>query len=617
MNKELLNGLRNAFYVRSKISYYPLSHSIQSIADGLSVVIFENQDDIMEYYRIYGINSPDDFEIFKVRSLYDLMREMAEIGYSAFWYFKKMPILFGNYISDIDIEVPSFAYTPEREFIGASGLIEEPVQFYPWKNYFNNERYLQGYSLRTSEHNLIKTIYGVYELDKSLSLKKIDNTINDFSSDTIDKPNTIDPSLRGFLSTIKNPIKSVLGATLSVLTRKEAEVVINNLIKNCRYAEFHEGEYIDLIEQKNISSDSFLVFGFNRITGDEFSNNEERISPYVFTDIVDAILYFYSVHFSFEHDMGLNSYVNHISQTSGEHTNDKEKENYILSENRNAMIELMKMVLTQGYRIEHSELLMSYLNRSSISLEIEACGYLGDLGFFKASFIEEKLSKNEDSEIFKKIYNKIQSYKDKLGSKIDYDDKYQNKIKIFLGSTYKNLSPEGRCILESAIREFESNKRICFDYSGITMKLCKAFERELKNGIFLKWKKEILLNIEESILKKYLSEAERMDDVNVSTLLKFLLGRSKLELGPMYYIIERVIKKCDHEITNNLKVYLLGLKNNTYILSEEFLGHCNKILNRYRNGGVHEKVVSYDICQEAFENILMNYNCYLKMLLDL
>ena len=59
------------------------------------------------------------------------------------------------------------------------------------------------------------------------------------------------------------------------------------------------------------------------------------------------------------------------------------------------------------------------------------------------------------------------------------------------------------------------------------------------------------------------------------------------------------------------------LNNQSFILSKEFLKISTVISTRYRNGGVHEQIVTYDICKEAFENILMKENNYLKQLANI
>jgi hypothetical protein len=738
MNDDLFFRMEKSFYVRSKISHYPLSKSIPPIPDGLAVVIFESQEDINEYYKLLGINDPEKFEILRVKSIYDLMREVSNIGYAGIWFFKIEPLLFGNFISEIDIDQPNFLYTFDDHFFGASGSIEKPLHFLPWRNFFKtdkmirrfikfksgvpydfsddlytlrykdkgrnafmlggtqgtinyslfldasplqgpyvsdlgafclftnhefairylnnqtfkneviiekveldqflatldpvmpfmdiginpgNERYLQGYFVRNKDLKLIKTVHGLFELDESNTLKKIDDIGYEASQDTIDKPNTINPDLRGFLSTIKNPLKRVLGSTQSVLNRREAHMTVERLKGDNKYIgwEKENSQFQNIVfDIREIANDSYLVYGFDKVTGDSFSNNDELVSPYVFKDIFDALLYFYYVHFDFEYDLRFNGFTHCTYSTEVSGTKDDEKENYIISENREAIADLMESILTEGYTIEHSELLMSYINRTAVSLEIEACGYLGDLAFFKETIIEDSYNQAEDSEISKKIYFAAQSYKDKLSNNIELSETYQNMIKRYLGDSYKNLSIQSECILESAIRQFENSRKIInYDYAGISMKLCKVYERELKNQVFDKWKKEASVSFDKKSVKAFLNQAEANKDRNLVNLLKFLLGNSKIELGPMKFIIDRVKKDCDHEVLENLKEYILQLNNDKYLLSEEFMEHCNKISSRYRNGGVHEKIVSYDICKEAFDNILKNEGCYLGLLLDL
>ncbi len=60
-----------------------------------------------------------------------------------------------------------------------------------------NERYLQGYFLRDQERWLVKTVLGIYELLEDSRFEEQVDIDNIYGSDTIENPNTIDPSLRG------------------------------------------------------------------------------------------------------------------------------------------------------------------------------------------------------------------------------------------------------------------------------------------------------------------------------------------------------------------------------------------------------------------------------------
>lgn len=736
MKDNIAVQLDKAYYVRSKISYYPLSHSILPVPDGMSVIIFENQQDIDQYFQFHGITDPENFDILRVNSFYDFMREIADMGFIGCWYLNNFPIFFGNYVSEIDIELPSFAYTYDNQFIGASGKIDAPQKFIQWQNYLKtdkmirrfvrfangvpfsptdtfftivytdgkyfekisgateriirycrfpdasplqgpyvsdlgayclffseeyavrylssrgisdqsiyrvekmngvhsflesisvlfplvdiginpgNQRYLQGYFLQDQERWFVKTVLGIYEV-KENQLQEIEDDENiSRKGDTIEKPNTADPSLRRLRTSIKNPLKNVLGTTKSLLPWREAEEKIDKIIKMSKYVDSANGGYP--IEIEDISTDSFLVFGFDKIIGIPFTNNEEMVGPYVFQDVLDAILYFYHVHFVEQYQLRLKGFVYCQSNTKLPGTRDEALENYFLHEQRTALQDLLKMIFTEGYKLEHSEFLKMFINRSSLSLEIEECGYLGDLAIFKESYLESSITDDDDSDIAKRIIRIVRKYQAKLGSKIQLDEKYQNRIRIYLGHPYENMSLKSLLILESALKQFDSiEQRINHDYAGITMKLCKVFERELNILVFQKWKHNILERTTKIDLENNMKEAEDNRDETTRKLVGWLQSRNKLELGPMTYAIKRLVENCDNVILRSLNEYVSSLNNRAFILSQDFLETCRLVSTRYRNGGVHEKIVTYEICKEAFENILINENNYLKNMVNI
>ena len=729
--------LDKTYYVRSKIGNYPLSHNILPVPNGMSAVIFKNNEDIDEYYKIREIDDFDNLEILPVISFYDFMRSAADLGFAGIWFFNNFPILFGNYVSDIDSELPSFAYTFHDGFIGASGIIDQPKNFIPWENFQKtdkiirrfvkfpnglfftpkdelftivctdqnkfekiltggrehiirycrfpdasplqgayvsgegayclftdeesatryllgniltdktlykiekidnlisfleiisviplvdiginpgNERFYQGYILGDQRRGFVKMVLGMYEITDDLEFRELEFADYIPSNDTIETPNTIDSFLRGIQSTIMNPLKNKLGSTKSSLPRRESDNIINKLITESKYINYPDENYVS-VKSEDISSDSFLMFGFDKIANFSFCNNDEGVTPYVFSDIVDAILYFYHSHFLFECELRIDGYFDCQANAKFEGTQDEEKEHQLLSEHRQALRDLMEIIFTDGYRVEHAGLLRSYINRSTLSLEMQACGYLGDLAIYDDQFVTQNAEDLEDSDILKRINKIAKGYKDKFGSRIVLDERCQNQIRIYLGSSYENVSMESRCILESAIKQFESiNQSIYHDYAGISMKLCKVFERELNILIFQKWRKNVVANITKPELKILLKDAEEKGDETTRKLVGWLLKRNKLELGPMSFIIKRIKDQCDSEILTLFREYILTLTNSNYILSEDFLAVTKKISTRYRNGGVHEKIVTYDICKEAFENILMIENNYIKELANI
>lgn len=47
-----------------------------------------------------------------------------------------------------------------------------------------------------------------------------------------------------------------------------------------------------------------------------------------------------------------------------------------------------------------------------------------------------------------------------------------------------------------------------------------------------------------------------------------------------------------------------SLDNHEFLLSSDLQEICGEIARKFRNGGVHEKIIPYDVCKEAFHKIL-------------
>ena len=256
------------------------------------------------------------------------------------------------------------------------------------------------------------------------------------------------------------------------------------------------------------------------------------------------------------------------SDTRYEGSHDNLLEEHLFTERRAALRNLLSIIFTESYKLEHSELLKSYINRSSVSLEIEEYGYLGDLGLFKESYLQSTVSGDDDSVIANRIITMGQKHKAKLSSKIQLEEEIQNRIKIYLGYTYRAISVESLLILESALLQFNrAEQRINHDYAGITMKLCKVFERELNILIFQSWKDKLLKSMTTVSLKDQLETAEINGDETMRKLANWLLKRDKIDLGSMAYSIRRLIENCDNEMLQHFKEHISDLNNREFILS--------------------------------------------------
>jgi hypothetical protein len=738
MSDDKFEKLSRAFYLKSKISHYPLSHSIIPVPEGMSVVLFLTDKDSAEYLSIREITDPENFEKVAIRSFYDTIREFAEIGYIGVWLYNNFPVRFGNYFSDIDIDLPSFAYTFSGTFIGSSGTIAEPRAFLPWSNFtrvdkiirrfvtypnglffdvsepvysiaqinealseqrlsgegieaipvarFQNasplqgpyisdmgayclfssldearrfchsrsisetdgyeivelndfmsfweqvgrdhpmidvslnpgsERHLQGYFLAVPDRIILRTVIGFFEILPTGSATEIEPFEELPKPDTIDDANEIDESLRSVNSTIDHPLKRIMGSTKGPMNRREARQIIEKLfgadaesLRNDR-----DDEEQDLM---SIGADCYVIEGFDKISGSALNSIDES-APLVFPDVLAAIAYLHFEVLVSDADIKQNGYHLCHANFTVAGAGDKELKLWILTEQQSAVRDLAEEILTEGYRLEHSELLKAFINRNSPVVEITRCGYVGDLAMFSEGdpfpcSAEDDMSQASDCALAR-LRSVAKSYHSRKTQMPGLDERIQNRIRIHLGESYANISVATLLILETAIKQLATApQRQDHDYAGISMQLCKAFEREMSLLIFNPACSHIKSMFNKNQLKAMLDVAESRGDITESKLISLVLGRGKLELGSMAYVVRRVSENCDTPIFELFLEYVKKLENHEFLLSDDFQSICKQISTKFRNGGVHEKIITYDICKEAFREILEVENSFLSRL---
>jgi len=143
------------------------------------------------------------------------------------------------------------------------------------------------------------------------------------------------------------------------------------------------------------------------------------------------------------------------------------------------------------------------------------------------------------------------------------------------------------------------------------MKLCKVFEKELKQKIFVSWRSDFLKSNKADNIRV----DENEDDFTLFVLINWLKGKHKIDLGNMKYILNRARANPDHNLFISLRNFIDQLPNKKFLLSENIESIIALISSRYRNGGVHEAMVSYSICDEAFQKILIEPDSALGLLL--
>jgi len=739
-NQEIIQKLNSAYFIKSKISHYPVCHSIIPQPDGLSVVIFDNKEDIDEYFKSREVEDIKDFDFERVNSIYDRMTEFANMGFVGFWFYKNFPIFFANRLSEYNCELPTIGIFPNSTFetqtyFGASGILPEMIGIKVWSNFYKTDKILrrnyesyftnlskfctkffavfdsrflnkqriiresplhgpysspdgaipvfsslentqeyvdqfdhqdkselsikelenlnsylnetknaedmgflydiclnpfssrfeQGYFFECESKWYFKNIYNTYSVQDNLLIELEDEDIvTPGKSDAVPLSSQLDSIEAKLKTTVKFPLKRILRNTNSRLSFREANEVVQKEINTSLFAA-KEG-WDKEIEPNQIGRDSYLVFGFDKISGNPFSNNGLNHTPYIFSDIFEACSFFYHKLLPFDCEIRIDGYATHSYVK--EKSEDPDYEKNIFEETRLGLIQLMEDILVQGYKPSFSNYLKKYINETSTVLEIEECGYVDDLSFYENNYITEFLDEKEEEyteEVDDEIDNDEELNNEKtLGLKIikllrskksrpELDYQIQQKIKRSLGKSEVNLDDESRMMLETAILDFkEKGISNTVDYAPISMELCKVFERELKRNVFEKWKADSKLKKDE-ILKLL---QEYPNNQTISKLCNWVIGRGTIELGNMKFILKESNSGSTIWIFQNLFSFINKLPSADYLLSDEFQSTIGRISSVYRNGGVHEHLVSYSICEKAFNEILTGPGNALKKLLE-
>ena len=74
--------------------------------------------------------------------------------------------------------------------------------------------------------------------------------------------------------------------------------------------------------------------------------------------------------------------------------------------------------------------------------------------------------------------------------------------------------------------------------------------------------------------------------------------------------------KVRHPAIVSFGVFIGGFRDPQFLVSEQLEGALRDISTKYRNGGVHEYIVTFDICREAFDRLLFGQDPLLRRLLN-
>lgn len=498
-------------------------------------------------------------------------------------------------------------------------------------------RFRQGYFFKPSAHSdewYLRTLSGVFGI--------ADGTI-------IPAPEVVPPKkdevggrysdhefVSGLTSVTRFPYRRILGANVSQVPVEEARDIVEEElgIRLPEHDELGEIEY-ERPKYENIGPDSFIVDGFDKITGDSISEPYNWDcgweAPLVFPDFLAAcqwlLKHFLRVD---EHVRTYGARTCHGAQHRG--SKDPERERAVSDALVDAIKALAIDTLTNGYRPIHSLHLQRIFQDVSAVMELTVVGYLGDGAFYWDESLEygdqeedvlEDDVEDEPSEVEEldtRFRDKALKIRERLKSQDHIDLKSRELVRSYLGQALDELQVSSLKILIAALDEFEQiGQKLGYDYAGVNMKLCKVVERELKSRLFESWRKEFRAAEGKTGINRMRDEAVQNgtdQDRNGVKAWKFLDKRQKLEIGPMRFMISTAMEGSQHPAIVSLRDYVNSLDNPSWILSKDCTDALDLISKRYRNGGVHEHLMDHAICVEAMDFILRREKPFLATLLE-
>jgi hypothetical protein len=366
------------------------------------------------------------------------------------------------------------------------------------------------------------------------------------------------------------------------------------------------------------------AFQFDKVTGDRaawsiFGDIEATIGFLVFPDIITAAAYL--IHEVLPHDerTRLNGYrLGHGGGAPGTH--DPDREARITVSVTSAIRKTLFDALTNGYRPEHGLHLRRLMKDATVTFEVTEAGYFGDLVFFglaDGTEVWDRLDLEKENELKRK--KKLMATRKAIVERIETSPDVVARLRKSLGDAYDLAAPDSIVIAASMLAEFDrTGDQPGYDYSGISMKASKLIEREMKRRVFVAWRDAARRNFDKPTLKDLRAQIEAEHTGRTGqVLIDWLQKRSKIDLGSMRYCLKELEKKCAATpLLRSLADYLRGFQGVDWLTSDEFGRTLEDVTTKYRNGGVHEHLVNYDVCCEAVERVLLGPKPTLQLLLQ-
>ena len=482
-------------------------------------------------------------------------------------------------------------------------------------------RFRQGWFFREGKTWFLETISGVWELSRQGLVHRDD--VRPYKSYL---GQSADPALLtvGVATVTERPFKRLMGADRALLPEDDASALLEAELATSFEPLLIEGN-------SSIPVDAFVIDAFDKVTGEIFAlstydHASHDLGFLVFPDAIAAVRYL--VHEVLPHDEQIRISGYRLCHGGGSQgSKDPKLELRITSSIVAALRKTLLDALTKGFRPEHGLHIRRLMQDATVTFEVTEIGYFGDLLFYGTAdgrSIEDRIHTDEpegsdEQQAAERQRKKLNVARKKIVDQVALSPVLVSQLRKRLGRAYDFLTDESRVIAATVIEQFNRvGMRPGYDYAGISMKASKLIERELTIRVFRPWRTAVREKLGKYRLARLREEVDApLFDRTDDALVQWLQKKGQMDLGTMRFCL-RVTRGGEASTTPRklLADYLAELPDGHWLTSEEFESALLDISTKYRNGGVHEHVVTFEICREAVNRILLDPNPLLQQLME-
>jgi hypothetical protein len=483
-----------------------------------------------------------------------------------------------------------------------------------------SHRFRQGWFFKRGDHWHLQSISGVWDVRP--------DGIGPRSN--VDAPKVVvvseddsELALHGRQTVVQHPFKRLFGADRSPVSEDDAAAIVERELAGC-------GLPIEITKGSSIPTDAFVFDAFDKITGDRFAASafddaHDDLGFVVFHDFVAACAYLVHHVVPQDEDTRLRGYsLCHGGGRAG--SDNPARERQISTSVVSAISKTLRDALVRGYSPEHARHAMRLMQDATVTCEITSIGYFGDLLFYgedAGAAVEERVPSadpDDPSEAArrKRRIQSLAAQRRSIADAIRIDPSLVAQLRTALQGAFELLEADSVVIAATALEEFRKvGSRNGYDYAGITMKLSKLVERELGARLFKPWRDAARIEIGKDGIASLRTRNEVGDLARTeAVLLSYVEKRSKLDLGAMRYALRASgASAVQGPLTSMLGTYVSTMSDAGWLTGEALESLLSDISTQYRNGGVHEHIVSFAVCREAMERILTGPDPMLSRLL--